>query len=265
MEKKWKYSSQTCRYIVHDKTFWFVSVTLYPWTSPRLLSGYCHRSVESAWKQKTWSILLLKKHSGLFFHFFWNSRWSVVQISRRSQQVDCNFRLRDYYDTYSDPGPSQCSVYSRKLWELLDERLHDFTDLKRQLSCGSDDQSADLQETPVKPPQRIYTSVLTSIYEIYRRVSSSPASSSASLPSSAAVLWWEWQKRASFRSQLPAVMRQLVSWSDRSGPITTIRNQRAYNFHVLYLSNSIFCYFILPLQHTYLMCIVTLQINCDRL
>ena len=72
MEKKWKYSSQTCRYIVHDKTFWFVSVTLYPWTSPRLLSGYCHRSVESAWKQKTWSILLLKKHSGLFFHFFWS-------------------------------------------------------------------------------------------------------------------------------------------------------------------------------------------------
>lgn len=82
----------------------------------------------------------------------------MVESSIRSQQVDCKFRLRDYYDIcdiYSDLGPHQCPVYLRKLWELLDELLHDFTDLKRQLSCGSDHQSADLQETPVKPPQRI--------------------------------------------------------------------------------------------------------------
>lgn len=179
-------------------------------------------------KTKTWSILIVKKHSGLLFHFFWShqlfawaySCWDV------SQQVDCKFRLRDYYDiqyviytqiwvlisalcTYVNCGNfwMNCSMTSL-IWSAS-SRVGVIT---RAPTCRRHQLNLHRGSKPRSspPPRQKF------IYKMYRRVSSSPASSSASLLSSAAVLWLEWQKRASFRFQLPAMMRHFVSWSRRS-------------------------------------------------
>lgn len=153
-------------------------------------------------------------------------------------------------------------MYLRKLWELLDELLHDFTDLKRQLSCGSDHQSADLQETPVKPPQRIQTSVLLStVTEVYLQnvqkslVLTCIFFSFSSLFSSSSMIGMT--KASVF--PLPVTcndetLRKLEPSINTtfSGPILIFRNQRDNNFHILYLSFSIFCYFILHLHCIYL-------------